>query len=747
MELNKTKKNKFSSDSVGQFRIILADNTIPYKLVMKYCTSKVNLLLGTIEEYSSIDYSIFLNLAASEGIDLKQIKEFIKSKFDCIFISEISFIDSKSSEILKSLLDDGINVLATATYDEFTNNFKRLRDLLINASFIIMRKDDRNKYAELLAANLTPNIKYEKLESRYDKQKVDEYAESISEVSKLIYLVPKKFILQKDRKLYDKIMEIVEKDIITEGSYSFFIDTPSIKDLKPRKSKDVKKILIEYAKVSEKDLKVPSLASFLYYYADDWENSARNIREMIKEPFKKGDYYSVIKSMEMLFRISEASDDDYFYYSISLYNIGNRRRALKILEGLDEKGYFSGKWEKAKKYLEAIFDYYGFSEANKFLNSIEGATPKEGMVELYRGFIKVALGKGNIDEAEMVFLRLKDILDVSNFDCELFRLLGNLYLQKNKISLALRYYEKGYQIAILKNEKECMAKSLNNLGILSYQTMDLEKSLEYYEKSRKLSREMGDEWSFSTTTGNMVPIAIELLDFKKAKELIEELIRLRNQDLAKVGLANGYFSYSDIYLYEWNLNEAIETLTKALNMIIEKGNFLEISSYLYKLSLLKEIAGFDNGNLLQMARKLGDKYSEEYAFWEGEIEFYNGRFEKAYDNFKRALKRIEKSGNEILIQEDTVRVKFLEYVLFRKMPGKLEWEKIIGEDKKMFFILLEYISANISEDEAILRLSKLPKFYEDMGKALLKGIQGIVIKSEKELLNKLNRSVIESLSS
>ncbi len=148
-----------------------------------------------------------------------------------------------------------------------------------------------------------------------------------------------------------------------------------------------------------------------------------------------------------------------------------------------------------------------------------------------------------------------------------------------------------------------------------------------------------------------------------------------------------------------------------------------------------------------MARKLGDKYSEEYAFWEGEIEFYNGRFEKAYDNFKRALKRIEKSGNEILIQEDTVRVKFLEYVLFRKMPGKLEWEKIIGEDKKMFFILLEYISANISEDEAILRLSKLPKFYEDMGKALLKGIQGIVIKSEKELLNKLNRSVIESLSS
>jgi hypothetical protein len=59
MELNKIEKNKFSSDSVGQFRIILADNTIPYKLVMKYCTSKVNLLLGTIEEYSSIDYSIF----------------------------------------------------------------------------------------------------------------------------------------------------------------------------------------------------------------------------------------------------------------------------------------------------------------------------------------------------------------------------------------------------------------------------------------------------------------------------------------------------------------------------------------------------------------------------------------------------------------------------------------------------------------------------------------------------------------
>ncbi len=747
MELNKTKRNKLSADTRGQFKIILAENTIPSKFALKYCIWSRNLILGTIEEYSSIDYSIFSNLISSEEINVSQIREFIKSKFDCVFISELSFIDARSLEILNSLLDDGVNIVATATYNGFSNNFKRLKNLLTKASYIIISKDDRNKYVELMVLNLTSNIKYEKFDTENDKEKFEEYMEYVSEISKLIYLVPKKFILKNDRKLFDKIMGMAKEGILTEGNYSFFIDSPNVKDLKPRKSKDVKKLLLEYAKITESKLQLSSLASFLYYYADDWENAAKNIREMIKEPFEKGDYYGVIKSMEILFRISEATDDDNFYYGISLYHVGNRRRALKILESLDEGGYFSGKWEKAKRYLEAIFDYYGFSAANKFLNSIEGVTPKEGMVELYRSFIKVALGKGNIDEAEMVFSRLKDILDMSNFDCELFRLLGNLYLQKNKISLALRYYEKGYQIAILKNETECMAKSLNNLGILSYQIMDLEKSLEYYEKSRKLSKEMGDELSFSTTTGNMVPIAIELMDLKKAKELIEELKNLKNQDFAKVGLANGYFSYSDVYLYEWNLKEAIETLTRALNLIIEKGNFLEISSYIFKLALLLEIAGFDNKNLLQMARRLGDKYSEEYSFWEGEIEFYSGEFEKSYENFKKALKRIEKSGNEILIQEDTARVKFLEYVLFKKMPGKIEWEKIVGEDKKMFFVLLEYISANISEDEALLRLSKLPKFYEDIGKALLKGIQGIAIKTEREILNRLNRAVIEYLSS
>ncbi len=728
----------------GDLKIMLSNDRIPTENALNHCEGSRVLILSANEDSRFVDLSIFTPLMITTGITKENLEREILGNYDCILLYHIPEIDKESVKYFRNLIEKGMRVVGICDPNSFLKNFNKIKSLISKETEFILDEIGLNNYSKALIQILSKSIVIQ--EKKKEKISIEE-EEIPEEIVKIINLVPKQFLMENGKSLYKRILEFKKLGIVKEGPYSFYLEklTPSIRT-PLYKSPDGMKILREYAKYAEEKLNSSSLPAFLHYYGGDWENAAKNLRVLVVTMFQRKEYESVSQIFEILSRISEISDDDNFYLGISLYHLGKQRRALKILENLNDKGYFNNNWDRAKYYLEVIFDYYGFTEANKFLGSIESATSKEGMVELYRNFVKIALDKGDVDEAEMAFSRLKDIIEISDFDCELLRLFGNLYLQKNKTNLALRYYEKAYEISLLKNDKTCMAKSLNNMGILNYQTLNLKNSLDYYEKSRQISRELGDETSYATTTGNMIPIALELKDLDRARSLLRELEKINDRDSTRIGLANGYYAMADVYLNEWDTENALKTLRRGLYLSLERSNFVDVSDFLFKISFVEEVSGIDNSYTIYLAQRFGDKYSESYAFWTGEIELLRGNFQSAYLQLRKALKRVEKSGNIAIIQEDEFRIRFLEYILYKKVPDSIKLENIFGEDRMMYAIINNYIGATFSEEETVKNLNKLPKFYRDMGKAILKGLQGVHEDFNNQFLERLNKSIIEALS-
>ncbi len=281
--------------------------------------------------------------------------------------------------------------------------------------------------------------------------------------------------------------------------------------------------------------------------------------------------------------------------------IGEYERALEIIEEIETE---KEKLEKQKgKYAKRI----------KIDALIEQVWALQRLGRLDEGLEKVAEGIRLTNELEERDEREGENKDKERkadlLDCE-----GGLNNWKGELDQALAFYEKSLAIREEIGNKQAIAVSLNNIGVVYHQKGELGFALDCYEKSLVIKEELGNKQEIAKSLNN-------------------------------IGV---------IYRMKGELGHALDNYEKSLIIKVILGNKQEIANSLNNIGIIHRMKGELGQALmyceksLAMRERLGNKKdianSKNYI---GELYYESGALEKALDFFKQSLIIYEKIGNKL----------------------------------------------------------------------------------------------------
>lgn len=185
--------------------------------------------------------------------------------------------------------------------------------------------------------------------------------------------------------------------------------------------------------------------------------------------------------------------------------------------------------------------------------------------------------------------------------------LGFLYIDKGRLSFALTYFLKGYEMMKKLGDKIGMAAALNNAGYVYKSLGDIPKALETYHTSLKLYEEMkydkgianalnniailynkqenldaaidfnkrsmeintrlGDKLAVGISMNNLAILYQKKKGFKVAFEYLEKALVLQKEINDKEGIANSYNNIGWLLEEQSKLKEALTYYTMAYDML------------------------------------------------------------------------------------------------------------------------------------------------------------------------------------
>ncbi len=741
--------------------LIISDNVIRNEILRKSYESdqSKSLYISLNDESQNIPLSCFnaflynLNYI-NQNVNPYRLAEILSEEYKNIYIQDIQFIDNESLNVLRAyVMKGGNHVTASTTFEGILKNSRSIVEI-INLGFKILYygKQGENFYPLSFLHGISEDTREAKFNiiPSNTKERDDiinnlseEEVESIEEAKDFIYIIPVSYIKKQSSGLYKRMNYLVNKGIFKEDTFNITpIDPEILQTFGKRLTDSGKNLMINFSKEVEQKLDNKILEGILYYKAGLWNESASALRKVIDDLFNKKDYKYIINTIETLMKISELTYRDNYVYAVSLNYTGNTRRALKIFDSLMRTDYFENNPDDIAEYIKIIFDKNGFDKATKLMENYAGKMTKKSLCNLYLDLTSVSISDG--DEAHVDYLLQKAYENLGSDQkimSEYERMRGNLCLMRKDLKSALSHYQNSFDIAKSMEDYSMMAKAMNNIAILYSHDLKVIEGLKYFDESRKYALEIEDYPGYCITTANMIPLAIEIgdeaLSFKFLNE-IESLPRFKRDSIA---LSNAYYSISDIYLKRGDVTSAIEYITKGLNYSLEKLNNYEISSFLFKLAVIKIITGQDASLEIESARIYGDRYSEEYSYWESEISFYMGDIENARKLILKSFKDIEKSENREILMEDGIRLNLYELLI----NGKVFREDIININSKLpdinaLKIAIKYLRKELDYRASELALREINSpFYYEVGLAIINGAENkSFISSYTGLMNVYN---------
>ena len=726
--------------------LFISDDTIRNKILRKNYESnkKKSLYISLNNELQNIPLACFnpflYNMKyTDDNMSPENIADKIGSEFRTIYIQDIQFIDSESLKVLRIFgTQEGHHVLASSTVEGILKSSKSIVEI-VNLGFEIeyYGKQGENFYPISFIHSISGNkgdVKFNVIsKNNVEGEDVlnnltEEEVETIEETREFIYIIPHSFIKINYPAAYKRMYDLVKKGIFKEDTYNLTpIDSELLTIFGKRLTDKGKNLMISYAREADSKLKNKILSGILYYKAGLWNESASSLRFVINEFFRNKNYRDIINTIETLMKISELTDRDNYVYAVSLNYAGNTRRALKIFDALIQTDYFEKNPDDIVEYIKIIFYRNGFEKATKIIENYSNRMTKENLGNLYMDLSAISINEGDEAHVDYLLQKAEDNLGKGKkVQCEYERLRGNLCLMRKDLKSSLSHYQKSFDIAKEIGDLGLMAKAVNNIGILYSHDLKIIEGLKYFDESRKYALEIKDYSGYSITTANMIPLTMEMGDEDLSFKLLKEIESVPRFSRDSIALSNAYYSIADIYLKRGEIYEAMEYLMKGINYSLERLNNYEISSFLFKLAILKIIIGQDPTLEVEIARMYGDNYSEEYSYWESELAFYKGDIESAKKFIMKSFKDIESSGNRAILLEDGIRLNLYEMLL----NGKIYREDVLHIDSKLadinaLKIVIRYlekeIDYNISEKELLALNSK---FYYELGRAIISGVEG-----------------------
>lgn len=211
-----------------------------------------------------------------------------------------------------------------------------------------------------------------------------------------------------------------------------------------------------------------------------------------------------------------------------------------------------------------------------------------------------------IDSLQAVLDTAKNDRKVKTLN-ELFR--ANLRTDPIK---ALSYTREALHLATEINDQKGMAASYNNLGIIYRNQGALDKALEYYIISLKIYETLKNKEGIATTKNNISTIYSMKKEYGQAMKYLEEsynlFVELKDQERI-VGSMNNL----------GNINLEIQLFEKAIRYFSQAS---------------------------QLSEKLGAKFADPVANM-GNIYFRQGNFQRAVEQYQKALDIERESGNKL----------------------------------------------------------------------------------------------------
>jgi tetratricopeptide (TPR) repeat protein len=177
---------------------------------------------------------------------------------------------------------------------------------------------------------------------------------------------------------------------------------------------------------------------------------------------------------------------------------------------------------------------------------------------------------------------------------------------------ALEYTREALSLATEINDQKGMAASYNNLGIVYRNQGALDKALEYYIISLKIYETLKNKEGIATTKNNISTIYSIKKDYAQAMKYLEEsynlFVELKDQERI-VGSMNNLGT----------LNMEIQLFEKAMKYFSQAS---------------------------QLSEKLGAKFADPVVNM-GNIYFKQGNFQRAVEQYEKALAIERESGNKL----------------------------------------------------------------------------------------------------
>ncbi len=229
-----------------------------------------------------------------------------------------------------------------------------------------------------------------------------------------------------------------------------------------------------------------------YYYKAEYDNSYRAYNKALVIYSKLNDPKSYDNVILVLNGISFIYFERKDYKNTLFY----MHRALKIADALNDNGYtvatlYSSMgsvyydWKQYDKALEYYRKAFEINKSNGNSSLLGYSLNEVGKTYLIMGHSDTAYYY--FSEAAIIFSEVKDDLGISVSD----QYMGDIYQEKQKFEIALRYYKTALSICEKKDEQARMSSILFEIGKTYYKMKLMDRALENSNRSLNIALKVG----------------------------------------------------------------------------------------------------------------------------------------------------------------------------------------------------------------------------------------------------------------
>lgn len=304
---------------------------------------------------------------------------------------------------------------------------------------------------------------------------------------------------------------------------------------------------------------------------------------------------------------------NYFEQSLALLKEKDSIYKITLLNDIGWSFTTLGDFENGEKYLKNALQELEQVEDSREIHELRAKILYAmGALAWYKGDTKLAGELANRSLELLLQPEVQRSIDQNRIS-KVYQFLATLHWQKGELTKAKEFYTKILPLERERGDIYLRIRTLQGLGLVSFDLGDWFKAIEYMEETKALCEKIGDRRGLGDTLCNLGVFLEEIGDWGRAISYYKKDIEIRQHLKEDKGLTIGLINLSLILTKKGDFIDA-ETLLSEASLISERTRDIELLSETYlgkaKLALMREKLDEAIGNIattLRLKRKIKGK--------------------------------------------------------------------------------------------------------------------------------------------